>query len=641
MLRAVILVDAHDLGASRPGRPLFSEVSVTVSSGDRLGIVGINGAGKSTLLRALAGGAETELHAGTIRRGRDTTVAMLDQQAAPPPGPVSAAIGDSWQAMALLDRLGIGGALANADVGTLSVGQARRVALASVLAAQADLLVLDEPTNHLDLETTEWLEAELDRFKGGLVLVTHDRLLLHRLADRILELDNGVAYHHDGGYGAYLQARAAREAGAVAAERARRSLARQELAWLRRGAPARTRKSKARVRSATETVNARRARPVRGSSLDLDSVSGSFGPGGAADASTPGGAGPKRWGADSARAASAPRLGTQVIELHDVTLGYPDASALVSGLDLILDRRERLGVVGPNGAGKSTLLDVMAGRRDAMEGRVVIGPTVHLGYYDQRHRDLDPTLAVYETLCGPGGKLEGPQAALLERFWFDADTQRAPVGLLSGGERRRLQLVATLAARPNVLLLDEPTNDLDLDTLRALEDFLDGWPGAVVAASHDRAFLERVAHDVIVLDGDGRAVRWPGGLEQWVEHRRNRQGSGSAGTRRVAASPQARRGSQSAAHEKSPGAGAGRVGPKRRRTPSTVRHQLSRAERELDEATRSEQRRQARFDAAPGDDHEALAALGHELAEAVARRSEAEQRWLELSVELEELSKPH
>ena len=612
----MIAVDAHGLGMSRPGRVLFESVSVTVATGDRLGVVGINGAGKSTLLRVLAGAAEPE--SGVVRRGRGVRVAVLDQQAELPPGTVAAAVEHGWKGQAVLDRLGLGASMGSADVSTLSVGQARRVALAAALAAEADLLVLDEPTNHLDLDAVEWLEAELGRFRGALVMVTHDRHLLNRLATRILELDRGRAYRHDGGYSAYLGARAARAAAAAETEMTRRNLARRELAWLRRGAPARTRKPKARVAAARAVVEARPQAPARRSPLALH----------------------------RAVDLPAPRLGDKVVELHGVDVGYGNAPPLVQGLDLMLDRRERLGVAGANGAGKSTLLDVMAARRPPLNGRVVIGPTVRIGYHSQSQRELDPRLRVFETVAGRGNAPSGHQTALLERFWFDPDAQRSPVELLSGGERRRLQLVMTLAAAPNVLLLDEPTNDLDLDTLRALEDFLDGWPGAVVAASHDRAFLDRVVDDVIVLDGLGRAGRWPGGHAAWVEHRR--RSLGRRGRRALPASRPAGA-VPKASGRAGPGAPAraarkrrrskarrGMAGP-RRRSASTVRHRMAEAERVLEERQRLVEELRAELDAS-GDDHEALARVGVALAAATSERAAAEDRWLELSLELDELA---
>ena len=472
---------------SRPGRTLFADVSVTLAAGDRLGVVGINGTGKSTLLRVLAGGEEPE--SGTIRWGRDVTIAVLDQDAKLPSGTVRAAVGEGWRGEAVLDRLGLG-LLLDAEIETLSGGQEKRVALAKALVAESDLLILDEPTNHLDVDTIEWLEHELARYKGGLILVTHDRHLLDRVASRILELDRGKAFGHEGGYGGYLAGRAAREARAEAAESTRRNLARRELAWLRRGAPARTRKNKSRIASATVLVEGRAEAAARDGQLDLTAFHSQI-----------------------------PRLGDQVVEFHGVSIGFPGAAPLVAGFDLLIDRRERLGIVGANGAGKSTMLDVIAGLRSPTGGSIATGPTARIGYHDQRGRELDPAMRVRDAVAGDDSEPTWWHSALMERFWFDADVQWAPIELLSGGERRRLQLVLTLAQAPNVLLLDEPTNDLDLDTLRALEDLLDDWPGAVVVASHDRTFLDRTVDDVIVLAGSGRARRWPGGYAGWLASR--------------------------------------------------------------------------------------------------------------------------
>src|SRR5690606_25351230 len=319
----VILVDAQDLAASRPGRPLFSGLSVTVSSGDRLAVVGINGTGKSTLLRVLTGEAEPD--EGLVRRGRGTRVVALDQEAALPPGSVRAVVGGGWEAAAIVARLGRGGLL-GADVATLAGGQAKRVALARALAATSeatehDLLVLDEPTNHLDIDAIAWLEDRLAGFRGGLVLVTHDRHLLDRLTTRILELDRGTGHVHDGGYASYLAARAERAEREATTERKRRNLARAELAWLQRGAPARTRKPKADVAAARAVVEGRGPAAARPDDLPLHEIT------------------------------RMPRLGSVVVELHGVADGYGD-HLLFEDVDVLLGPGDRLGIVGPNGAGK-------------------------------------------------------------------------------------------------------------------------------------------------------------------------------------------------------------------------------------------------------------------------------------------------
>jgi ATP-binding cassette subfamily F protein uup len=597
----VILVDATGLAVSRPGKPLFTDLSVTVASGDRLGVVGINGCGKSTLLQVLAGSREPE--AGTVRRGRGARISVLDQDVPLPPGTVAAVVGAGWEGASVLDRLGMGGAM-DTDVATLSGGQVKRVALARALVAvggpaghadEGDLLILDEPTNHLDLDGIAWLEDWLARFPGGLILVTHDRHVLDRVTTTVLELDRGKGYVHVGGYQSWLDARAEREERAAGAETKRRNLARAELAWLRRGAPARTRKPQARIEAATALVNARPEAAARSGELPLH--------------------------------VETPRLGDQVIELHGVGDGYGDRW-LFRHLDLALDPRERLGIVGPNGAGKSTLLDVIAGRRTPREGRVVAGSTVRLAVYDQRGASLDPTKRVREAIAGPTRQPDWTDARLLEAFWFDDDAQWAPISLLSGGERRRVQLLLALAQKPNVLLLDEPTNDLDLDTLRALEDFLDDWPGALLVVSHDRAFLERTVADVLVLDGHGSAGRRPGGYAAWDAERRAR--IASSGRRAPSVAPAAASAPRAAA-------GRGKSAQERTgRSPSTLRNLLREADKDLARLERERAALEAKVHAAAAAaDHQELARLGEAVADVQARQAEVEERWLELGAELE------
>jgi ATP-binding cassette subfamily F protein uup len=598
----VILVDLEKVGASRPDRPLFEELSLTVHGGDRLGVVGRNGTGKSTLLRVLAGVEEPE--EGTVRRGRDVRVGFLAQRPDLPAGNVRSAVGAHWEAAAILERIGMGG-LAEADVATLSGGQAKRVALARVLVDDVDLLVLDEPTNHLDLDAIAWLEDRLARFRGGLVVVTHDRHVLDRVSTRIVELDRGRGYVHEGGYGAYLAAGAERAEQEATAEAVRRNLARAELAWLRRGAPARTRKPKSRIASATAIVEGRGPTPDRPGELDL----------------TGGG----QWEAT-------PRLGDKVVRLHRVGHRFGAGPALFQDLDLDLGPGDRLGLVGPNGSGKSTLLDVIAGRLIPCAGQVESGPTVRLGYYDQTGRDLDPNLRVRDAVAGPNRQANWTQARLMERFWFDTDAQWAPVGTLSGGEQRRLQLLLVLAGLPNVLLLDEPSNDLDLDTLRALEDHLDVWPGTVVVVSHDRALLERTVEDVLVLDGQGRGALAPGGYEGYAAARRSVASRGSApsvGDRPPAPSPDQTVARRSAGDAQGPSVPAT---PPKVRSPSTLRRLLAQAERELTEAAAERDRLVTELSAAT--DHTDLGRLSRSLADAEAHLSDVEERWLALAEEL-------
>ncbi|CAB4801837.1 MAG: ATP-binding cassette domain-containing protein [Actinobacteria bacterium] len=605
----MILLDVDAVSASRPGRPLFADVSFTISDSDRLGVVGLNGCGKSTLLGIIAGTGEPE--SGLVRRGKGVRIDVLAQDPQLPAGTVRQAViagfeEAEWEATAVADRLGLG-PLMDQDVSSLSGGQAKRVALARALVTETDLLILDEPTNHLDIDAIAWLEDRLAAHRGGLVLVTHDRHFLDRITTRVLELDRGKGYTHEGGYGAYLEGRAQREEHAAKAEQTRKNLARTELAWLRRGAPARTSKPKARIESATAIVTGRAEAAARSGELPLHT--------------------------------GVPRLGDRVIELHQVSHGYGSGEDLFNKVELLLDNRERLGIVGPNGTGKSTLLDIISGRLKPRTGSVDVGSTVRIGYYDQKGRELDPKQRVRDAVTGGHGEADWSDTALMEAFWFDGDAQWAPIGLLSGGERRRLQLLLTLAERPNVLLLDEPTNDLDLDTLRQLEDFLEEWPGALVVVSHDRAFLERTVADVIVLDGAGTASRRPGGYAAYEDERRATRGSG----RRLSAtgaSSHATGASDGADSAESAGesSGEGVSAAKPQRSASTVRHQLTKAEKALAAA----QKRAAVLNdqlvaAAESGDHVALASLGTELESAEQLVASKEEAWLELAGEAEDL----
>ena len=604
----MILLDVDSVAASRPGRPLFADVSFTISDQDRLGIVGLNGCGKSTLLRIISG--EIEPEAGSIRRGRDVRIAMLDQDPRFEGVTVQQAVvagheDAEWEAMAVADRLGLG-ALMDAPVEQLSGGQLKRVALGRALVAESDLLILDEPTNHLDIDAIAWLEDRLAAHRGGLVLVTHDRHFLDRITTRVLELDRGAGYVHEGGYGAYLEGRALREEQAAKAEQTRKNLARTELAWLRRGAPARTSKPKARIESATAIVNGRAQAAARSGDLPLHT--------------------------------GIPRLGDKVVELHGVGHEFDGGRPLFSEVDLLLDNRERLGIVGINGTGKSTMLDIIAGRIEPTAGRVELGSTVRLGYYDQRGRTLDPNQRVRDAVTGGHRDADWSDTALMEAFWFDGDAQWAPIGLLSGGERRRLQLLLTLAERPNVLLLDEPTNDLDLDTLRQLEDFLDDWPGALVVVSHDRAFLERTVADVIVLDGTGVAGRRPGGYAAWEQERRDARGGGrklvTSGTGGSADPSAATTTTKSTAKGSAPAARPSTGGG---RSPSTLRHAIRKAEKAMAQLqTKRDAALEAMLAAGGDGDHERMHTLGAELAGIESELATVEEGWLELAAEVEE-----
>jgi ATP-binding cassette subfamily F protein uup len=588
----VIIIDAQGLAASRPNRPLFADVSLTVSDGDRIGVVGLNGCGKTTLLRIISGDLQPE--AGVVRRGRGARIGVLAQLPVLPAGTVRDAVGEGWKGEAMLDRLGMT-PLIDSPTDQLSGGQQKRTALAHLLVREWEALILDEPTNHLDLDAIAYLEEWLAAYSGGLLLVTHDRHVLDRVTTKVLEIDRGRAYLHQplnrhagSGYAAYLAARIEREEQAATNEQARRNLARHELAWLRRGAPARSTKPKARVAAARAVVDARPQAAARAGELGLSMGS--------------------------------QRLGSKGIELHGLGFSWPDGTLVLKPFDHELEPGDRLGIVGPNGAGKSTLLDLVAGRLQPTVGSIERGRTVKVGYYDQLGRDLDLSKRVRDAVAGDKGEPSLEDNALMRQFWFDGDAQFAPISTLSGGERRRLQLLLTLTEQPNVLLLDEPTNDLDLDTLRALEEFLDDWPGIVVVVSHDRVFLDRTVSEVMALDARGGVRLVRGGVAGWL-----------AG--RVASLDQA--------PVTTPAAPApAKVAPVRggvsTKSPSTLRRQLSAAERDLATATATSVRLDAEL-AAAGSDHGELVRLSDELAKAHAAVEQAEETWLALAHEAEAL----
>lgn len=590
----MIVIDAQGLSASRPLRPLFTDVSLTVSTGDRIGVVGLNGCGKSTLLRMLAGQWEPE--SGVVRRGRDARIGYLDQDPLLPEGTVRNAVvrdaATAWQAEAMLDRLGMG-SLLDSPTNQLSGGQRKRVALAAVLMGEWDGLILDEPTNHLDLDAIQFLEEWLKNFTGALVLVTHDRHVLDAVTTKVLEIDAGKGYlhvpsgwHNGSGYAAYLDARSERIVQMEAAEQVRRNLARSELAWLRRGAPARSTKPKARVEAAKALIAKAPPAPQRSGELDM-----------------------------STAMESTTRLGSKGVELHGVGFAWPDGTRVLQPFDHSLEPGDRLGIVGANGAGKSTLLDLVAGRLTPTEGTIDVGRTVKIGYYDQLGREMDTSKKVRDVVAGDKGVPSLEDANLMRRFWFDGDAQYAEISTLSGGERRRLQLLLTLVEQPNVLLLDEPTNDLDLDTLRALEDFLDDWPGIVVVVSHDRAFLDRTVIEVLAIDDVGRASLVRGGVAGWLQTRRQSLVSPS--------------------DKPKPSVSTGKTETvKPFRSPSTITRLLAQATKALTEATAVRDRASETL-AKAGSDHQTLASASEALAAAQMSVDRAEEAWLELAAEAE------
>ncbi len=492
-----MLLSAEQISKNYGVCDLLDRVSLYLNPGDRIGVVGRNGAGKSTLLRILAG--EEEPDAGTVQRAPNVRLEYLPQDPAYDAGntvleqvfadlsPEARALAE-YEAKTILTRLGFTGF--ERRMGELSGGERRRAALAAVLVHDCDVLILDEPTNHLDADMTQWLEDTLRRFSGALVMVTHDRYFLERVVGRTLEVEGGRLYAYDGGYAKYLEGKARREEMERASERKRQSILRREYQWVMQGPTARGTKSRERLER-YEALQAQEG-PKERAGLELG--------------------------------ARASRLGKKTIALHGVSKSFGNRTVL-RDLDLMLLRDDRIGVVGANGSGKSTLLNLLAGRISPDGGEIEVGETVRVGYFCQETPPIDPDVRVIDYVKEIGNRIETAEgmvtaSQLLEQFLFPTEVQWSPVHKLSGGERRRLFLLAVLAAAPNVLLLDEPTNDLDVETLTVLEDYLETFPGAVVAVSHDRYFLDKVARRLLVVEGDGHAGLRPGGYTDYLEARR-------------------------------------------------------------------------------------------------------------------------
>jgi len=594
-------------------RVLLDGVSLGVSAGDRIGVVGRNGAGKTTLLAALAGTAE--LDSGRVTRAGGLRLGYLPQIEN-----LAGRVGElvfgtlpehAWSAdprtRAVKEAL-LGGVSLDSPVERLSGGERRRAGMAAVLCRAHDLLLLDEPTNHLDLAAISWLASYLRGQRSAFVVVTHDRWFLDAVCERTWELADGKVSSYEGGYSAYVLARAERARLADAADRRRRGLLRKELAWLRRGPPARTSKPKFRIEAATALID---GEPPPRDKVELTRL-------------------------------AAGRLGKTVIDVSDATV-LAGQRVLLDHVSWQLGPGDRVGVVGINGSGKTTLLRLLAGTLPAAEpaaaagepatggsgpvssgeppaaggltvsGTMVRGKTVRLGCLAQEAAGIDPALRVLEAAeqvrsSVQVGKGELSASQLLERLGLGGDRQWTPVGELSGGERRRLQLLMLLMAEPNVLLFDEPTNDLDIDTLTELEDLLDSWPGSLVVVSHDRYFVERVTDHVVALF-DGRLAYLPGGISEYLDRRERELGTAPAGRR-----PAGRRPSPAARQ---------RAGQK----------ELGRLERQLAAATRQEAELTAAL-AASASDYAALIDLGGQLRAVQAEKDAIEERWLELAAEL-------
>ncbi len=585
-------------------RRLLDGVSLGVSAGDRIGVVGRNGVGKSTLLALLAG--TTAPDEGRVARAAGLRLGFLPQQDQLTGTVAQIVFGAGWRAAEsapweadprarsivaeLLPGIGL-----DAPAAPLSGGERRRVALAALLVAERDVLLLDEPTNHLDIEAIDWLGRHLrDRAGNGqcaVIVVSHDRWLLDTVCERTWEVDRGQVCSAEGGYSAYVLAQAERERGEEAAERRRRNLARKELAWLQRGARARTTKAKFRVEAANALIA---AEPPARDSVELT------------------------------RLATA-RLGKTVIELEDVSeADRADAGPrpLLEHVTWQLGPGDRVGVAGVNGSGKTSLLNLLAGTPGpglVAEGTIVRGKTVRLAHLSQELAELDPDRRVREAveeirLRIQVGDRELSAGQLLERLGFSAERQWSRIGDLSGGERRRVQTLRLLMDEPNVLLLDEPTNDLDIETLTEFEDLLDGWPGTLVVVSHDRYFLERITEHVVALLGDGRLSFLAGGVDEYLDRIRTARAGSTGGPQAAPAAPGAPR--SSAAEER------------------TARKELQRLDRQLDRLTVRETELTELL-AANATDYEKLTSLGAELRAVQGEKSDLENRWLTLAAEFE------
>lgn len=474
-------------------KTIFDDVSLGVHQGGKIGVLGVNGTGKSTLLKIIAG-LETA-DEGEVIFGRGIRTAFLPQNPEFPDGakvlsyvtegkhdpdggePVS-------EAKTILTKLGICDFEETVD--HLSGGQKKRVALARTLVDPADVLILDEPTNHIDNDMALWLEDYLKRFKGVLIMVTHDRYFLDRVTNKIAEIDKGKLYTYDSNYSGFLALKTQREEMELAAERKRRSLLRTELEWVKRGPQGRGTKQKARLDRYEQLKNMEG--PGEARNVEMDSVG--------------------------------TRLGKKTIELHRISKAYGEKK-LIKDFTYIILRDDRLGIIGPNGCGKSTLMKIITGRLVPDSGEVVTGDTVKIGYFAQENEDMEDDIRVIDYIRDvadyiqtPGGKISASQ--MLERFLFTPSMQYTPLSKLSGGEKRRLYLLKVLMDAPNVLVLDEPTNDLDIATLRVLEDYLDSFQGIVLTVSHDRYFLDRIAGRIFAFQGGGEIKQYEGGYTDYL-----------------------------------------------------------------------------------------------------------------------------
>ena len=480
------------------GKVIFDDVSCGISEGEKIGVIGINGTGKTTLLRVLAGLEQPD--EGQVITQNGIRIAYLQQNPAfPEEKTVLSYVTDGmwdmdWtlqsEAKSMLNQLGI--VDHEQPLAELSGGQRRKAALVRTLVQDFDVLLLDEPTNHLDNEMLTWLEEYLNRYKGTVIMVTHDRYFLDRVSNRILELDHGKIYSYEANYSKFLELKVQREEMALATERKRQSVLRMELEWAKRGCRARSTKQRARLER-LEALKAGKA-PVSDATLEIE--------------------------------ATAARMGRKTVELHHISKRYGE-KVLIDDFDYIVLKNQRLGIIGPNGCGKSTLIKIIAGLIEPDSGSVEIGETIQLGYFAQEvpdmnteQRVIDYIKDVAEYLPTKDGKISASQ--MLERFLFTPEMQYAPVSKLSGGEKKRLYLLKVIFTGANVYLFDELSNDIDIQTLTILEDFLNSFPGIVITVSHDRYFLDNVVDRIFEFDGNGHLQQYEGGYTDYLETKQKR-----------------------------------------------------------------------------------------------------------------------
>mgnify|MGYP004515982147 FL=1 len=490
----MILLSAQNISKTYMERKVLDNVSFFLNEGDKVGIIGINGTGKSTLLRILAGSDEPD--SGNVIRTNGVRISYLPQipefeesgsvlEQVMLHLPADLKESKEFEAKSILGKFGITDYFR--DIGTLSGGERRRAGIASALIQPSDVLLIDEPTNHIDNETVSLLEEQLKKYRGAIVMVTHDRYFLNSITRKIVEVDRGQLFEYNGNYGFYLEQKAQREADAEAKERKNRTLYRREYEWIKRGARARGTKSKDRIERFHELEN--REKPVETEKLQMQSVSS--------------------------------RLGKKTIEIENISKSV-NGRKLISDFSCILPRNARIGIVGHNGAGKTTLIRMLTGELAPDSGNIIVGDTVNTGYFSQECENMDVSQRVIEYIRETADHIQTPDgtitaAQMLERFLFTPELQWNRIEKLSGGERKRLYLLKVLMTAPNILLLDEPTNDLDIATLTILEDYLSNFSGAVIAISHDRYFLDKMADEIWELDGNGTVNRYNGNYSDYLE----------------------------------------------------------------------------------------------------------------------------